>query len=179
MTRREDLSTSRRTWFSVAAVVFALIFGIALVVWPARAAVTGLRRARRRPNPAREDAPDEIDVEPRALEELPRPTSRLIRVARVVALVAIGLDIAFMAGMLVGLSHIPANTILRNLGLLRADGWVLTVATIGGFVAVTLIVLAASAILLRAGSRMARVHLGLVATAGLIFSGTLLYYGVI
>ena len=27
---RDDLSTSRRTWFSVAAVVFALIFGVAL-----------------------------------------------------------------------------------------------------------------------------------------------------
>jgi hypothetical protein len=33
VTRREDLSASRRTWFSVAAVVFALIFGVALFGW--------------------------------------------------------------------------------------------------------------------------------------------------
>ena len=33
VTRPEELSKSRRTWFSVAAVVFALIFGIALFGW--------------------------------------------------------------------------------------------------------------------------------------------------
>jgi hypothetical protein len=157
----------------------ALIFAIALVIWPARAAVMGLQRARRRPNQPAEDASDEIDVGPPALADRPRPTSRLIRVARVVALVAIGLDIVFVAGVIIGLSHIPAGTILRSLGLLRADAWVLALAPLGAFIAVGVVVLALVAILLRAGSRMARVHLGLVATACLIFSGTLLYYGVV
>jgi pimeloyl-ACP methyl ester carboxylesterase len=157
----------------------ALTFVISLVVWPTRVAVAGLRRLRRRSELVTAAATAPIDDEPPLLPEHPRPTFRLVRLARVVALVAIGLDIVVVAGIASGLSHIPANTILRNLGLLRADAWVLGVATIGGYVAIALVVVAVIAIVLRAGSRTARILLTLVAIAALIFSGTLLYYGVI
>ena len=157
----------------------ALIFAIALVVWPTRVALAGIRRLRRHSElPAAAAAPPVDDVPPPPPDR-PRPTSRLVRFARLIALVAIGLDIVVVAGIANGLSHIPANTILRNLGLLRADAWVLGVATIGGYVAIALVVVAVIAIVLRAGSWTARILLTLVAIAALIFSGTLLYYGLI
>ncbi len=172
----------------------ALVGGWALVAWP----IAGLAHLGRRRRgtaeasvPLAAAVPADLAVadesSPELAGEIPVPVmaaaaargTRLLWLARIAGLAAIGLLLATIGGLAIGLSHIPDGTILRDLGLLRADAWAFGLASIGVWATGAFAVVALAAVLLRAGSRPARFHLVLLVIACLIVAGSFIHFGLV
>lgn len=164
--------------------IVAIAFTSALVGWPLAAAVTAIQARRLRPvtSTVADDAVDGAAPNPLPIAQGPQVGRRALpvgRVARLVALLAIGADVVFVIGLVRVVGAMPEGSVVRALGVPREDGWLIWVADAGAVLAVATALLALAALVGRAGRRRSRAHLAFVAFTCLLFSAALAYYRIL
>ncbi len=165
--------------------VVAIAFLSALAGWPLAAAVAAIRARRRQPvassgGDAAADGTWRAEHGPIRRGRQGGPRERPVaRLARLTALLAVGVDVVFVIGLVRVIGAMPDGSYIRALGVPRQDRWLIWLADAGAVLAVAVAVLTAALLVRRADRRRSRIHLAFVASGCLLFSGTLAYYRIL
>jgi hypothetical protein len=164
--------------------IVAIAFSTALVGWPLAAAVTAIRarRLRSATSTGVDAAVDDTAPYPVPIaqgQQVGRRAWPVARLARLLALLAIGADIVFVIGLVRVAGAMPEGSVVRALGVPREDRWLIWVADAGAVLAVVFALLALAALAGRAGRRRSRAHLAFVAFGCLLFSAALAHYRIL